>query len=390
MSQRSMEMKVGALMVTSLVLLVGFIVLMGGLSLQPTFRVFVDFDDPGGLQSGAPVRISGVRVGRITAIEFRGGDKDERGKPVKPIRVIASIESQHKKALHDDAIFFVTSQGLLGEMHLAVDPGSHKRPLLEDGAVVDGVSPPRLDQLLSESYELLHRSYLGLVRNEEKIAETFDGLHKTLRATGNLLEKHEQDISSIVTRLDRIAGEAEETLVAARERVDTDRDVAGGDVVIGVAKAGGHQLDLDLARTWVVDLEVHFIRLGLLVEASRKLVVEVSISLLVVDGRRLGGLRFVRVVLPRGVRIEIRQPLLQFLLAGVGDLGIAFYAGVTNGPLQGQLSIPGQVVLAKLGIEAIPIFNVENGCASGSSAFHLAVQSLRMGETGASEWNAKS
>ena len=46
-------------------------------------------------------------------------------------------------------------------------------------------------------------------------------------------------------------------LVAARERVDTDRDVAGGDVVVGVAKAGGHQLDLDLARTWVVDLEVH-------------------------------------------------------------------------------------------------------------------------------------
>jgi len=65
----------------------------------------------------------------------------------------------------------------------------------------------------------------------------------------------------------------------------------------------------------------------------------------------------------------------------VGDLGVAFYAGVTNGPLQGQLSIPGQVVLAKLGIEAIPIFNVENGCASGSSAFHLAVQSLRGGTT---------
>jgi acetyl-CoA acetyltransferase len=63
------------------------------------------------------------------------------------------------------------------------------------------------------------------------------------------------------------------------------------------------------------------------------------------------------------------------------DLGIAFDAGVTNGPLQGQLSIPGQVVLAKLGIEAIPIFNVENGCASGSSAFHLAAQSLRAGTT---------
>ena len=63
----------------------------------------------------------------------------------------------------------------------------------------------------------------------------------------------------------------------------------------------------------------------------------------------------------------------------VGDIGAAYYAGVTNGALQGQISIPGQVVLGKIGIEAIPIFNVENACASGSSAFHLAVQCLKAG-----------
>ena len=63
------------------------------------------------------------------------------------------------------------------------------------------------------------------------------------------------------------------------------------------------------------------------------------------------------------------------------DLGIAFYAGMTNGPLQGQISIPGQVVFSKIGIEGIPIHNVENACASGSSAFNLAVQSLKAGTT---------
>ncbi len=63
------------------------------------------------------------------------------------------------------------------------------------------------------------------------------------------------------------------------------------------------------------------------------------------------------------------------------DLGAAYYAGMTNGPLQGQISIPGQVVLSKIGVHSIPIFNVENACASGSSAVHLAVQSLRAGST---------
>lgn len=63
------------------------------------------------------------------------------------------------------------------------------------------------------------------------------------------------------------------------------------------------------------------------------------------------------------------------------DLGIAFYAGMTNGPLQGQISIPGQVVFSKIGIEGIPVYNIENACASGSSAFNLAVQSLQAGTT---------
>jgi acetyl-CoA acetyltransferase len=65
----------------------------------------------------------------------------------------------------------------------------------------------------------------------------------------------------------------------------------------------------------------------------------------------------------------------------VNDLGAAYYAGVTNGALQGQMSIPGQVVLGKIGIHSIPVFNVENACASGSSAFNLAVQSLKAGTT---------
>ena len=63
----------------------------------------------------------------------------------------------------------------------------------------------------------------------------------------------------------------------------------------------------------------------------------------------------------------------------ISDIGVAYYAGMTNGPLQGQISIPGQVVFSKIGIEGIPVYNVENACASGSSAFNLAVQSLKAG-----------
>ncbi len=65
--------------------------------------------------------------------------------------------------------------------------------------------------------------------------------------------------------------------------------------------------------------------------------------------------------------------------ASTPDIEAAFYSGMTNGSLQGQIAIPGQVIFSKIGIEGVPVFNVENACASGSSALHLAAQYIRSG-----------
>jgi phospholipid/cholesterol/gamma-HCH transport system substrate-binding protein len=219
MSQRSIEVKVGALILVALGLLGAFVVVMGGLSFEPTYTVYVSFHNPGGLQTGAPVRISGVKVGRVSAIEFRGGMIDPKTRRPEPlIRATAKLEKKYQEAIREDSRWFVTSQGVLGEMFLAVDPGSGERPPLADGATVQGISPPRLDLLLSESYELLHRAYLGVANNETKIAETFDGLHRTLQATGGLLEENEPKISRALDNLQSLSGEARETLEAARQR----------------------------------------------------------------------------------------------------------------------------------------------------------------------------
>ena len=78
---------------------------------------------------------------------------------------------------------------------------------------------------------------------------------------------------------------------------------------------------------------------------------------------------------------EALQGALKDAGCHAGAIGAAFYSGMTNGPLQGQIAIPGQVIFSKIGIEGIPVYNVENACASGSSAFNLAVQSLKAGTT---------
>src|SRR5882672_12905702 len=62
-----------------------------------------------------------------------------------------------------------------------------------------------------------------------------------------------------------------------------------------------------------------------------------------------------------------------------GDVHAAYVGNAGAGLLTGQEMIRGQVLLRGLGIEAIPIFNVENACASAASAFHLGWQAVATG-----------
>ncbi|MDQ1514996.1 MAG: hypothetical protein QOE80_826 [Actinomycetota bacterium] len=62
-----------------------------------------------------------------------------------------------------------------------------------------------------------------------------------------------------------------------------------------------------------------------------------------------------------------------------GDIEMAFFSNATAGILTGQEMIRGQVALRNTGILGVPIVNVENACASASSAFFLAHMAVASG-----------
>lgn len=64
---------------------------------------------------------------------------------------------------------------------------------------------------------------------------------------------------------------------------------------------------------------------------------------------------------------------------GVKDIDAVYSANAMAGLLQGQEQIRGQSVLREVGIERVPIVNIENACASGSSALRQAVLTVRAG-----------
>src|SRR5258706_5230335 len=65
--------------------------------------------------------------------------------------------------------------------------------------------------------------------------------------------------------------------------------------------------------------------------------------------------------------------------AAKADVQAAFFANATQSPLEGQHMVGGQVALRDMGFERLPVFNVENACASSSSALNLAYAYVRGG-----------
>ncbi|GAA2910573.1 thiolase family protein [Streptomyces thioluteus] len=57
-----------------------------------------------------------------------------------------------------------------------------------------------------------------------------------------------------------------------------------------------------------------------------------------------------------------------------------FFANATQGALEGQHLVRGQAALRDAGVEGVPVVNVENACASGATALHLAATAVRAGE----------
>lgn len=86
--------------------------------------------------------------------------------------------------------------------------------------------------------------------------------------------------------------------------------------------------------------------------------------------------------LTRSVKDLTRQAVTDALVdagCAVAQIEAAWFANTSHGALEGQHMIRGQVALRPLGFAGIPICNVENACASASTALFEAANYLKSG-----------
>jgi phospholipid/cholesterol/gamma-HCH transport system substrate-binding protein len=206
--ERSIEVKVGVLILVSLVILGAFILVMGGITFEKTYVVYVDFDNPGGLQSGAAVRMAGLKVGSVGELAFLGGKVDPVTGHRTLVRVKANVEAKYKDAIREDADFYVTTQGVLGEQFLAIDPGSPEKAVLKEGSVVKGIDPPRLDLFLAKAYELLDVTVNGIKSNRELISDIVTNTAGLLKGLNIIVTGNRERIDRMIANFEELSEEA--------------------------------------------------------------------------------------------------------------------------------------------------------------------------------------
>jgi len=77
----------------------------------------------------------------------------------------------------------------------------------------------------------------------------------------------------------------------------------------------------------------------------------------------------------KGIKDLVREavePALKDAQLNSKNLDAAFVGTAAPGIMTGQEQIKAQVTLSAMGIDTIPMYNIENACASSSSAFNLA------------------
>ena len=231
MRERGLEFKVGLLILISSAILIAFIFVLGNFSLRSGFTIYVDYDYIGALQPGAPVKVSGIKVGKVSDVEFRGGKEDPQLHQRVQVRVKAWIEDRVRDSIRPDAEFFINTAGVLGEQYLEIVPGHDwDHPAIAEGAVIHGApavhDPPRTDLVVARLYEVLDGVSSVLHDDRDAIKHLLANGASAVAEINKLLVDRRAELGELIASTADVAKEAKVTLSKLNAGLGDGRPVA--------------------------------------------------------------------------------------------------------------------------------------------------------------------
>jgi phospholipid/cholesterol/gamma-HCH transport system substrate-binding protein len=129
-----------------------------------TYQLRAPFDDVAGLGNGAEVRLGGVRVGTVEGIRL----PDQAGEKVV---VVMNVESSTQTLIRKDSVVSIETEGLLGNKHVTIGPGSSEAPAVHNGDTLQSQPPLDFSDLIKKTEGILDSTQSALQNVNHATAE---------------------------------------------------------------------------------------------------------------------------------------------------------------------------------------------------------------------------
>ena len=144
-----MDLKVGVFVTIGLGLILFAILILGGaeslLTRQSHFQMH--FKSVEGLIPGAKVVLGGLSVGTVEQVDFDQKARD--------IRVGIIVNRKYEGWIKEDTQAEISTQGVLGDKYIALNPGTEESPLLKPGADITTRPVKDISQMFSKGDQLM-------------------------------------------------------------------------------------------------------------------------------------------------------------------------------------------------------------------------------------------
>jgi phospholipid/cholesterol/gamma-HCH transport system substrate-binding protein len=155
-----------------------------------------------GLEPGAPVVVSGIRIGRVEQV-----DLNERGTVDLMLRLLV----RYRNMVKENSELSITKSGIVvGQTQIEIAGGTVDSPVLQDGGAIHAVEPRDIGEIINDIQPVLAAVKQTLLR-VDTITQDVQG---AVKAGGRALEQVAavtQDLPALVASVQRTAASVERT-----------------------------------------------------------------------------------------------------------------------------------------------------------------------------------
>jgi phospholipid/cholesterol/gamma-HCH transport system substrate-binding protein len=198
------ELRVGALVIASFVLLALAIFFIGGGSgfLTPKYTVTAYFSSANGLRNGAEVRLEGVTIGNVQRVNI-----SELPDPTRAVAVEMRLQRTYQNRIRSDSEVSIGTIGLLGDQIVDVTSGTAAGQPVPDGGSLQGVEAGDIKKIITGTNDFI----ANLDVLSDKVVQIADRIDRGEGTLGKFLTDE-----SIFNNANLAAGEANRLVRDAR------------------------------------------------------------------------------------------------------------------------------------------------------------------------------